>query len=100
MKFQNDEIKVLQGQAEKARASGTGESTMTQHAARLEAARAYDCAGLEEKTRSQQFKSLQIQIPEISEGQDEPQKEKSMRGGRQDSSRMDKSEDAQTSHSL
>lgn len=42
---------------------------------------------------------MQIQIPEISESH-EPRKEKSTRGGRRDSSRMDKSEDAQTSHSL
>jgi hypothetical protein len=93
VKFHTGEMKVLQGQSEKATAREASELMVTRNATQMEAARAYDC-GPQHSARQHQFKSLQIQIPETGEGKDEGQKERSTRGGRQDSSRMDKSEGA------
>jgi len=98
VKFHSGEMKVLQGQSEKT-AREANELARSRHATQLEAARAYDCDP-QQTGRQNQHKGLQIQIPETGEAEDDALKEKSMRGGRQDSSRMDKSEGAQTSHSL
>lgn len=91
---------MLHGPNESGRANETGDGMQQVKSQQVEAVRLNDSAGSVNNPRQPQFKSLQIEIPEISESQDEPHKEKSTRRGRQDSSRMDKNEDAQTSHSL
>ena len=58
VKFQSDEIKVLQGQSEKTRSNEGSESTMTYDLSKMEAPLGQDARGVDWKNRQPQFKSL------------------------------------------